>query len=177
MRAPTALLLLTSILALFSSSVSTPTDPALEPRAPPKVCAVPLITFETLEKPFRLDALVPKKGGGSFYVLLPPPSKKTPTQPYISLTKPVPPLFRLTKGILTTGGADYKKFPAYFGATVLIFPPVLQPLFFGSTNHPARFAAEYSCDEEGKLYLELRAIEPRERKAYRFCTFSSLHPH
>lgn len=162
MHPPTALFL-TSLLALFSPSFSAPQDTAAAPLAP-RSCVVPAIAFTTIDKPFSLSALVLNPGSIPFAVLLPQPSAQTATQPYISRSKIAPPLFRLTNGNLTTGGANYLKFPGYFGPTIAIFPPVLQPLLFGGgeTDHP-NFFAGYACDAEGKQYLELRTFE---RKAF-----------
>ena len=142
MHVPTTVLF-ASLLALFSTTVS----------AAPS-CVVPAIAFETLEKPFSLTALAPES---SWWVLLKTPSRTTETQPFLSHTKIVPPLFRLTKGNLTTVGANGETFPAHFGPTIQIFPPVLVPILFGGEDEAdSSYFGGYACDSEGKQYLQLR---------------------
>lgn len=140
-------ILLTSVVALFSIPISA--VPA---------CIVPQIAFETLDKPFTLTAIGPNS---VWSVLLPTPSVKKETAPYISHSKIAQPVFRLTEGNLTTVGAKGQTFPAHFGVTIEIFPPVLQPIFFGGVNDAyTGFFAGYACDNEsGKTYLQLRAGE------------------
>lgn len=140
-------ILLTSVVALFSTTISA--VPA---------CVVPQVLFSTLDKPFTLTATGPNS---VWSVLLPTPSVKKETAPYISHTKIAPPVFRLTGGNLTTVGANGKTFPAHFGFTIDIFPPVLQPIFFGGDNEAySGFFAGYACDNKsGKTYLQLRAGE------------------
>ena len=136
-------ILLASLLTLFSTTVSG---------APS--CVVPEIAFETLEKPFTLTALAPKS---SWWVLLKTPSRTTETQPFLSHTKIAPPLFRLTEGNLTTVGANGQTFPAHFGPTIEIFPPVLVPIFFGGDSEAdTTYYGGYACDSQGKTYLQLR---------------------
>ena len=151
MQGPTTFLL-TSLLSLLSLTASAPADPAPTPAT---ACAVPEIAFATIEKPFTLTALVDKPVS-DWFVLLNPPTAQTAQQPYISHTKIAPPVFRLTNGKLTTGGPKNDKFPAGFGPTIAIFPPVLQPLLFGGGESPADFFAGYACDASGKRYRELR---------------------
>ena len=154
-------LLLTSLLALFSPIASAPADPSATPGS--KGCIVPEIAFISLDKPFTLQALVLKAGSIPFPVQLPQPSVQTATQPYISRTKIAQPLFRLTGGNLTTGGANHKKFPAYFGPKIKIFPPVLDSILFGGGDTNAQqFFAGYACDANNVQYLELRTNERRK---------------
>ncbi|MCJ1264080.1 hypothetical protein MMC22_003951 [Lobaria immixta] len=145
MHAPSTIFL-TSLLAFFSTTVS----------AAPS-CIVPQIAFETLDKPFTLTAIAPKS---DWWVLLKTPSATKETQPYISHTRIAPPQFRLTGGNLTTVGDNGKKFPAHFGPTIAIFPPVLQPILFGGDSEAdSRYFAGYACDSQGKSYLQLRNSE------------------
>ena len=145
MHAPSTILL-TSLLAVFSSTVA----------AAPS-CIVPLVLFNTIAKPFTLSAIAPKS---TWFVLLPTPSATEETQPYISHTKIAAPVFHLTNGTLTTTGAEGKTYSAHFGPTIAIFPPVLQPIFFGGVDDAyTGFFAGYACDNQGKTYLQLRAGE------------------
>lgn len=133
---------LASVLALVSTTV----------HAAPS-CVVPAIAIETLQKPFTLTALTPKS---SWFVLLKTPSSTEETQPYLSHTKIAPPLFRLTKGKLTTVGADGQTFPAHYGPVIEIFPPPLSPIVFGGDSvADGNYYGGYSCDEQGKTYLKL----------------------
>lgn len=145
----------TSIAPPASTSTSTSTAG----------CIVPLVIFSTIDKPFILSALT--LDSIPWPVQLDPPSKTVETSPFISRTKIAQPLFRLTGGNLTTIGRGnaidnettrQNAFPAYFGPKIQIFPPVPDPLFFGAFGDAySGFSAGYSCDKDGKIYLELRA--------------------
>ncbi|MCJ1429510.1 hypothetical protein MMC29_007425, partial [Sticta canariensis] len=138
---------LASLLTLFSTTVS----------AAPS-CVVPAIAAETLEKPFTLTALAPKS---SWSVLLKTPSRKEETQPFLSHTKIAPPVFRLTKGKLTTVGANGQTFPAHFGPLLPVFPPDLVPIYFGRDyDAETIYYGGYACDSKGETYLQLKSFLP-----------------
>lgn len=158
-----------SLIALAKLVSSAPADATSIP--PPAstgtagTCIVPLVLFTTIDKPFTLSALT--LDSIPWPVQLDPPSKTVETSPFISRTKIAQPFFRLTGGNLTTIGrgntsddekTQKKAFPAYFGPKIQIFPPVEDPLLFGAFQDAySGFQAGYSCDKDGKAYLELRA--------------------
>ena len=153
MHAPKTFLI-ASFLALFSITTAAPA-PADDV---PGDCIVPAIAFTTIEEPFSLTALIDKPID-QWWVQLQSPSADRETEPFITRAKIAPSYFRLTNGTLTAGGADHNEFPAYFGPTIAIFPPVLEPLQFGGFASPEDFFAGYACDAKGKIYLELRTNE------------------
>ncbi|KAI9808797.1 MAG: hypothetical protein M1825_003950 [Sarcosagium campestre] len=137
------------LLALSQPIVGSPT------------CIVPLVIFETLDKPFTLSALVPSKPyqQNSWPVQLSPrtPSEATFSKPIISNTKIAQPSFKLTDGQLVNTGFD-----AYALPIPLIFPPPLQGWGFGGKSGGAgnlNFTAGYACDEAGKQYLRLNSAQ------------------
>jgi len=156
-----------SLIALANLVSSAPADATgISPPASTSTagCIVPLVFFETLDKPFTLTALTPSSI--PWPVQLNPPSKTVETRPFISRTRIAQPFFRLTGGNLTTIGRatsdsennGTQAFPAYFGPKIAIFPPVPDPLVFGALQVAySGFGAAYSCDKDGKVYLELRA--------------------
>lgn len=157
-----------SLIALAKVVSSAPADAtSIPPPASTSTanCIVPLIFFTTINKPFTLSALTPDSI--PWPVQLDPPSKTVETRPFISRTRIAQPLFHLTGGNLTTIGRgttgdgeknQKKPFPAYFGPKIEIFPPVPDPLIFGAFQDAySGFGAGYSCDKDGKIYLELRA--------------------
>lgn len=158
-----------SLIALAKLVSSAPADATSIPPPPASTstastCIVPLVLLLTIDKPFTLSALTPDPI--PWPVQLNPPSQTVETRPFISRTKIAQPLFRLTGGNLTTIGRGgntsddektQKGFPAYFGPKIQIFPPVPDPLFFGAFGAYSGFQAGYSCDKDGKIYLELRA--------------------
>lgn len=162
-----------SLIALAKLVSSAPADATSIPppaasasTSNPANCIVPLVIFSTIDKPFTLSALtLDDKSSIPWAVLLKSPSNTVETRPFISRTKIAQPLFRLTGGNLTTIGASADEesqkgsvFPAYFGPKIQIFPPVPDPLLFGVFQDPySGFGAGYSCDKDGKAYLELRA--------------------
>jgi hypothetical protein len=104
---------------------------------------------------------------------LPPPSATREAQPYISRTRIAQPIFRLTNGRLTTGGDDHEQYPARFGPTILSFPPVLQPVYFGGPSSAAEeFSAGYACDAEGNQYLKLTTTQ---RKFHDLLIYFMVH--
>ena len=158
---------LASLITLAKLVSSAPADPTSVPRpvSTSTSCIIPLIIVTTIGEPFTLSALTP--GFVSWPVQLDPPSETTETTPFISRQTRIPqPLFRLTGGNLTTIGRgasdseEYQReaFPAYFGPKIQIFPPVPDPIFFGTFQDAyTGFQAGYSCGKDGKAYLELRA--------------------
>ncbi|MCJ1342886.1 hypothetical protein MMC31_001075 [Peltigera leucophlebia] len=159
--------ILASFITVARLVSSAPADPTAIP-APASTstsnasCVVPLVLFTTLNKPFTLSALAP--GVIPWPVQLDQPSNTVETQLFISRTRIAQPLFRLTGGKLTTigrGEGNWKNaFPAYFGFKILIFPPVPDPIFFGGQHDGySGFQAGYRCDNDGKVYLELRAAQ------------------
>lgn len=164
MHAPKTFIL-TSVLALFSTTSAAPAPAETTTTAG---CSALTIVYSTVEKPFALTAL-PDDSIFSWSVFLRSTSASQVVEPYISLVKLPLPSFRLTNGTLTTGGADSLEFPAFFGPTIDIFPPVLQPLQFGGpSSTPAEFYVKPSCDVEDNGYLELRATQ---RKFHHFTHF------
>jgi hypothetical protein len=160
MHAPNTLFL-TSILALLFSTITAAPAPAV-----PEICVVRPIAFSTIASPFTLSALTltaedPNNNNNiEWPVQLDPPSATRTTEPFISRTKIAQPLFRLTNGNLTTGGTDHDQFAAYFGPTIQIFPPVLQPVQFGGISSASPgFSAVFNCDAEGNTFLELRTFQ------------------
>lgn len=159
---------LASIIAVAKLVSSAPADPTSTPSPvanSDSSCVVPLVLFTGLDKSFTLSALTPDPS--TWPVQLDTPSKTVETQPYISRTKIAQPLFRLTGGNLTTIGRgidseeNWKNaFSAYFGPKIQIFPPVPDPIFFGGPyGEYSGFQAGYNCDQDGNVYLELRAGE------------------
>ena len=164
MHTTTVIAFLLTLAKLVCSASADPTSIHPPVSTSTASCIVPLVLFTTLNKPFTLSALTPDPI--AWPVQLDPPSKTIETQPFISRTKIAQPLFRLTGGNLTTlgrGTSDSEKiqrniFPAYFGPKIQIFPPVPDPIFFGAQQDPySGFQAGYSCNKDGKAYLELRA--------------------
>lgn len=172
-------LLLSALVALLSVTTAAPAPAAntTEDASLSGGCIVPEIAFNTINEPFTLTA-VTNKPADALSVILPAFSAKKAGQPFITRTRIAQPLFRLTDGKLTTGGPKYKKFPAYFGPTILIFPPVLQPLLFGGVDTTdttgTEFFAGYTCDAQGKIYLELRTIERKSPSSSNSYAGSSL---
>ncbi len=143
---------LTSILALFSTTIAAPAPAVPEP------CLIPAIVRSTIKSPFTLSAFTDEPNDIEWAVQLDPPSTTQATRPFISRSKIAQPIFRLTDGKLTTGGPNDDQFAAYFGPTLTIFPNPLQPLFFGGSNQPRplEFEAVITCDAERNVYTKLR---------------------
>ncbi|MCJ1345845.1 hypothetical protein MMC31_004054, partial [Peltigera leucophlebia] len=155
--------ILSSLLVVAKLVSSAPADPTSIP-APLSTstasCIVPPVIFTTIDEPFTLSALNP--GIIPWPVQLDTPSKTVETQLFISRTKIAPRQFRLVEGNLTTigeGGED-GAFSAHFGFKIQIFPPVPDPIYFGGQDDAySGFQAGYTCDQDGKVYLELRAAQ------------------
>ncbi len=121
-------------------------------------CAVPLILFTSLEKPFTLSALIPGKSTSTSQASIPvritpfSPTEETFSRPIISLALIVPTTFKLQDEKLIVEGFEAELLP-----TNPIFPPPLQSFVFGGNQPtgPVNFSAGYSCDSTGNVFLEL----------------------
>lgn len=131
------------------------------PQGTPSGCVVPEVSFDTFDQEFSLSVAAGPifASQEAWYLHLRPfvPTTETESVPVISLTKIVPPFFRLTDGNLTTSG-----FNAVAGPTILPIPPVLIPWFFGGDSEgsaPLKFIADYECDDQDQAYLRLRTAD------------------
>lgn len=140
---------------LLSTAVAVP-QPEAGP--PPPSCIVPLVIFDTLEKPFTLAALVPGPSTSTFQRTIPvritpfTPTKSISSRPIISNARIASTQFRLKNKKLIASG-----FPARLLPTTLQFPPPLQGFVFGGNTptSPLNFTASYDCDSTGHIYLRL----------------------